>query len=253
MNLIDWFKHKLTPAAVAVRQTDSPRAAQLHREFANHPARGLTPARLVDILMAAEQGDLTAQAELFMDMEEKDAHIAAELSKRKMAVKKLDWVLEPPRGASAKEKKATQALEQLIRDELDIDDLRMDMLDAIGHGYACIELGWGRTLQGLWFPNVIEHRPPSWFTCPQDSRNTLHLRDSGSAYGVPLQPGAGYRTSIKPAPAIWPAPDCTGFWPGRICSRTIRCAIWPNFLRSTACRSASANTRPRPAIGKNGR
>jgi len=188
MNLIDWFKHKLTPAAVAARQTDSPRAAQLHREFANHPAKGLTPARLADILMTAEQGDLTAQAELFMDMEEKDAHIAAELSKRKMAVKKLDWVLEPPRGASAREKKATQALEQLIRDELDIDDLRMDMLDAIGHGYACIELGWGRTLQGLWFPNAIEHRPPSWFTYPQDSRNTLHLRDSGSAYGVPLQP-----------------------------------------------------------------
>jgi len=188
MNLFDWFKREITPKTVTERQTDAPRVAMLHREFANHPSKGLTPARLADILAAAEQGDMLAQAELFMDMEEKDAHIAAELGKRKMAVKKLDWTLEPPRDASAKEKKATKDLELLIRDELDIGDLRLDMLDAIGHAYSCVELGWGRTLQGYWFPDRIEHRPPSWFICPQDDRNTLHLRDSGQIYGVPLQP-----------------------------------------------------------------
>ena len=188
MLVLDWFKKVLIPADVKERQTDSPRSAPLHREFANHPSKGLTPARLADILLAAEQGDMIAQAELYMDMREKDTHIDAEMHKREMAVKKLDWKLEPPRNASATEKKNTKALEELIRDELDIGSIRMDALDAIGHGYSCIELGWGRNSLGKWFPNQAEHRPPTWFICPPDNRNVLHLRDSGSSYGVPLQP-----------------------------------------------------------------
>nr|WP_282977379.1 DUF935 family protein [Pseudomonas aeruginosa] len=56
------------------------------KEFANHPAKGLTPAKLAHILIEAEQGHLQAQAELFMDMEERDAHLFAEMSKRKRAV-----------------------------------------------------------------------------------------------------------------------------------------------------------------------
>lgn len=188
MSFMDWFKEKLTPATVKDRQTDSPRTANLKREFDNHPSKGLTPARLASILQAAEEGDMLAQAELFMDMEEKDAHISAELTKRKMSVKKLDWNLEPPRDATAAELKNTADLEALIRDELDMGAIRMDALDAIGHGYSCIELGWGHNRLGMWFPNQIEHRPPTWFTYPPDARNTLHLRDLGSAYGVPLQP-----------------------------------------------------------------
>jgi phage gp29-like protein len=189
MNLImDWLASKLTPATVKESQTNSPQSAMLHREFAEHPSKGLTPALLADIFIRAEQGDLVAQAELFQDMQEKDTHIAAEMSKRMMAVKKLDWELRPPRNATATEKKNTKMLQELITDEIDVGNLRMDALDAIGHGYSCIELGWGRNLQDKWFPNQIEHRSPTWFTTPPDRRNTLHLRDSGTAYGVPLQP-----------------------------------------------------------------
>lgn len=188
MNIFDWFKKEITPAAVKAQQTDQPRAAALHREFANHPARGLTPARLAQIFLSAEQGDLTAQAELFHDMEEKDTHIGSELWKRKMAVKKVDWMLEPPRNPSAKEKANTVLLEELIRDELDVGAIRFDALDAIGHGYSCLELGWSRTKSGYWLPRQIEHRPPGWFTVPQDNRNTLHLRTAATIDGEPLQP-----------------------------------------------------------------
>jgi phage gp29-like protein len=215
MLILDRFGKPMTPADVKERQTDSPQLALLHREFANHPSKGLTPARLVDILLAAEQGDMIAQAELYMDMRETDTHIDAEMRKREMAVKKLDWKLEPPRNASAMEKKNTRMLEDLIRDELDIGSIRMDALDAIGHSYSCIELGWGRNSLDKWFPNQIEHRPPTWFTCPPDNRNVLHLRDSSSIYGVPLQPfgwiahqhksRAGYiaRTGLFRA-LVWP-------------------------------------------------
>jgi phage gp29-like protein len=192
MSLItDWLTllgSKLPAAVVKDKQTDSAETAALHREHATHPSSGLTPARLVAIFIEAEQGDLIAQAELFQDMQEKDTHIAAELSKRIMAVKKLDWELRPPRNATATEKKNTKYLQELITDEIDVGNLRMDALDAIGHGYSCIELGWGRNFQDKWFPNQIEHRSPTWFTTPPDQRNTLHLRDSGTMYGVPLQP-----------------------------------------------------------------
>ena len=191
MRFMDWFTEKLTPAGVKTLQTDTPQSALLHSAFEGHPSRGLTPAGLASILQRAEQGDLMSQAELFMDMEDKDAHIVAEMGKRKMAVKKLDWHLEPPRDATATEKKATKLLEGLIRDELDVSAVRMAMLDAIGHGYACLELDWGQTTGtpgGLWIPQQIIHRPPSWFTCPPTDRNTLQLRDMSTAYGVPLQP-----------------------------------------------------------------
>jgi len=184
----NWFKKIPKPADLKDRQTDRAGSVLLHREFASHPSKGLTPAKLATILLDAEQGDMIAQAELFLDMHEKDAHIDAELRKRYMAVKKLDWSLAPPRDATAKEKENTKALEALIRDELDIGSLRVDALDAVGHGYSCIELGWGRNLQGRWFPMQIEHRPPTWFTVDPADRNTLRLRDSGSAYGVELQP-----------------------------------------------------------------
>lgn len=188
MDIVNWFKTKLTPAQVAERQTDSPRAVSLHREFDGHPSKGLTPARLAQILQDAEQGDMLAQAELFMDMREKDAHLDAEMHKREMAVKKTDWSLQPPRDATATEKKRTKDLEALMRDELDIGAIRMDALDAIGHGYSCIELGWDRTFNGLWYPNQVEHRPPTWFTVHPDDRNTLRLRVMGNGYGEPLQP-----------------------------------------------------------------
>lgn len=183
---MNWVLSKKTPTQEL--QTNSPQMAILHREFAEHPSKGLTPARLADIFIRAEQGDLIAQAELFQDMREKDTHIGAELSKREMAVKKLDWELRPPRNATATEKKNTKLLQELISDEIDVGNLRMDALDAIGHGYSCIELGWGRNSLDKWVPKQIEHRSPTWFVTPPDQRNTLHLRDSGSSYGVPLQP-----------------------------------------------------------------
>jgi phage gp29-like protein len=188
VNLKDWFKAIISPKAVSAQQSEDPRFGTLRREFPEHPSKGITPAKLAQIFIAAEQGDLIAQAELFRDMEEKDTHIAAELGKRKMAVKKLEWSLQPPREASALEEKNTKLLEDLIRDELDVGVIRLDMLDAIGHGYACLEMGWGQTKKQLWVPNAIELREPTWFITPPDARNTLHLRSGGEAYGAPLQP-----------------------------------------------------------------
>lgn len=193
--MFDWFRSVLTKPPAP--QTKGPTAAQLHKEFAGHPSRGLTPARLAQILNNAEYGYLQEQAELFQDMEEKDSHIAAEIGKRKLAVTQLDWSLVSPRGSGSREQKQAQKLEDMIRDRIDITRLRHDLLDAIGHGYSCVELEWQRGQDGLWWPEQLIHRPPSWFVCPEKDRNTLHLRENTSE-GTPLIP-FGWIPHVHPA------------------------------------------------------
>lgn len=162
------------------------RVASLHQEFANHPSRGLTPPKLAAILEAAEQGDLTAQAELGEDMEEKDGHIMAELGKRKRALLTLDWDIVPPRNATAEEKNLAEYARGLIQELPDFEDLLFDLLDAIGKAYSGCEIEWRREGRE-WMPEEFHHRPASWFTVDRATRTELRLRDM-SLDGQALQP-----------------------------------------------------------------
>lgn len=158
----------------------------LKRELASHqPA--VSVQAILNVLNQAELGNLTAQAELFADMEERDAHIYAEITKRRMAVAQLDWALEPAkRKAGAREKKAVLDLEERLRDTLDIETLVFDMADAIGHGFSMQEIEWAQT-DGLWLPKAITARPQRWFTVDSATRQQLRLRDNRSSEGVELQ------------------------------------------------------------------
>lgn len=182
--IIDQHGNPFERAVLTEPQTAS--LGYLAREFENHPSRGLTPPRLARILESAERGDILAQHELFMDMEEKDAHIYAEMSKRKRALLTLDWDIAPPRNAS----KAEEADAAFVRDALldfpNLEDLMLDALDAIGHGFACLELEW--ELAGReWLPKAAHHRPQTWFKTAQEDRNELRLRDM-SGDGATLKP-----------------------------------------------------------------
>ncbi|MDN6856997.1 DUF935 domain-containing protein [Pseudomonas sp. CAN2814] len=169
-----------------LREQQTARLTALAKEFADHPARGLTPAKLARILLEAEQGNLQAQAELFMDMEERDAHLFAEMSKRKRAVLGLDWTIVPPRNASAAEKADAEYLHEVLQDLEGLEDLMLDAMDGVGHGYSAIELDW--SLEGReWMPLAFDHRPQSWFQLNPDDQNELRLRDNSMA-GEALQP-----------------------------------------------------------------
>ena len=165
------------------------RLAHLQHELQTHPTRGLTPSRLARILDAAETGDLVAQFELFEDMEEKDGHIAAEMGKRRRACV-LDWDVVPPEGADTAEKKAAEQLGELLMEVPDIEDMVFDLTDAIGKGFACLEIEWHR-VEGYWVPKTITHRPQSWFTLHRGYRQELRLRSNAVHEGVvgdPLAP-----------------------------------------------------------------
>jgi phage gp29-like protein len=172
--------------AQTLREPQTARITHLQREFAGHPARNLTPVRLARILESAELGDLRGQSELFMDMEERDAHLFAEISKRKRVLAPLEWRIAPPRNPTAREKADAEYLEELLGDLDNWEELLIDLADGIGHGFAAIELEWenyGRER----IPRAFHHRPQTWFKLPQSNRDELRLRSNHND-GEPLEP-----------------------------------------------------------------
>lgn len=158
---------------------------QLHHEFQGHPSRGLTPSKLANIMDRAEQGDTIAQFELYEDIEEKDGHVMAEMSKRRRAITGLDWSINPPKNANEKEQDNAQAIADLMEGMDDFEDVLFDLTDAIGKGFCCLEIEWHR-LDGYWLPKTLQHRPQSWFQLTRGYTQTINLRGVGE--GIPLTP-----------------------------------------------------------------
>jgi len=184
MAILDIHGHPIEQQTLREQQTS--RLAQLQQEFADHPSSGLTPPRLASILRAAEQGDIKAQCELFQDMEEKDAHLLAEIGKRRRALTTVDYAVVPPRNPSAAEQAEADWLNEVLLDLPDFEDLLFDLLDGIGKGFSCVELDWAR--QGReWVPQAFNYRETSWFQLDQATRTELRLRD-GSMDGEALNP-----------------------------------------------------------------
>lgn len=170
----------------ALQEPQTAKLTSLHREFAGHPARGLTPAKLAGVLLEAEHGDLTRQSELFMDIEERDAHIFSEMSKRKRAVMIPSYEVKPARNASAEEKKDAEYLNEAFQDIDGIEDLFFDCMDGLGHGFSAVEIDGWQLLGSDYLPKALVHRPQSWFQLAQDDQNELRLR--GAAGGEALRP-----------------------------------------------------------------
>ena len=164
----------------ALHEPQTARLGWVSREWAEHPSRGLTPQRLHRILEDAEQGNMVAQSDLFTDMEEKDGHIMSEMAKRRRVILTLEWDVHEPANATSEEKRETAIIRELLSELKAFDDFLLDNMDAVGHGFAAIEVEWHRvgayTLQ-----RAFHHRPQRWFqTLPHDG-NALRLRD-GSAH-----------------------------------------------------------------------
>jgi phage gp29-like protein len=170
-----------------LRESQTAKLDWIKREFPLHPSRGLTPGKLYQALDMAERGYIRDQHELFIDMEEKDTQIFADLQKRKRAILTLDWSVQAPPNASAAEKAEAELATELLKAVPSLEDLMVDCLDAIGHGFACMEIEWHRP-DGRTLPKCIEHRPQPWFTVDHETRTKIQLRKSGSFEGEPLLP-----------------------------------------------------------------
>jgi phage gp29-like protein len=121
--------------------------------YGSYPSQGLTPQRLATIFKEADQGDVTSQAELFEEMEEKDLHLGGVLQTRKLAVTGLDWEILPA-SDSEEDKNIAAAATEMIEYIENFEDALLDMLDAVGKGFAVQEIMWDMSEGQIWAKEI---------------------------------------------------------------------------------------------------
>ncbi|MCQ9121266.1 DUF935 family protein [Rodentibacter pneumotropicus] len=166
-------------------QTDEANVTATGRVLDDHPSAQITPGKLKSILEDAENGDIQAQHQLFMDIEEQDSSIAANMMTRKRSVLTLDWRIVEPRNATPAEEKLQAEIDELFYQYPNLEDLFVDLMDAVGHGFVALEIQWAQ-VEGKWVPKGFKPCPQSWFNL--DKRDNLLLRTPDNPMGEPLRP-----------------------------------------------------------------
>ncbi|WP_221800508.1 DUF935 domain-containing protein [Oceanobacter mangrovi] len=101
-----------------------------------------------------------------------DAAVGAGVRRRKAAVTALEWGLD--RGqANARTERNIKA----ILDDLDMDQLIRDVLEATLYGYQPIEILWGKG-QRWTAPADLVAKPPEWFVFSTDNELRFKSRDN---------------------------------------------------------------------------
>lgn len=132
--------------------TSRPIRAAAQDKYSEYPSSGLSPRRLAEIFREADEGNVLRQMELFEEMEEKDTHLFSQLQTRKLAVTGLDWEVQP-----FSEEERDIAVAEFVDNQLhsleSLNDVLLDILDAVGKGISLSEITWGVDSQGR---NVVE-------------------------------------------------------------------------------------------------
>ncbi|MGQ2942702.1 MAG: DUF935 domain-containing protein [Blastomonas fulva] len=164
------------------REIAAPSIGSVRSIQSGHPAQGMDPFKLGQILRAAEGGDEIAYFELAEEIEEKDLHILSILGTRKRAICALPIEVDAA-GDSPEE----QADAELVRDWLDTGVLQLalfDILDAIGKGRSACEIIW-KTTSSLWTPAKIKWRDPRHFEYDRTTGEDLRLRTNEGPKRLP--------------------------------------------------------------------
>lgn len=182
MTWYDAYGRKVNTTALKDQQ-GGPSVRGVRQRDALHPAAGLTPGRLAQILsnsILSSPDDYLALAE---DMEERDLHYASVLQTRKLQVAGLEITVEAAGDDAASIKHADLVREVVERDEFEVE-LR-DILDATGKGFSCTEIIWD-TSERQWTPKRLVWNDARWFEFDRADGETPMLRgDSGPE---PLKP-----------------------------------------------------------------
>ncbi len=214
--LVDAYGNPLKTKDIQEPQTA--RIAALAHALPESQLRGLSPQKAGRMLADADSGDVTAQSMLFDDMLDRDAHLSAEMGKRTGAVCATNWFLRAPRDASKAEIKATEMVEDLLREAVDdLEDVILHLGEGAGHGFSVIELEW-KFEGGVWLPRF--HPRPQWWCVYNTTAHELRVSD-GSAEGALFRPLNWIRHEHKKAK--------TGYL-GRV--GILRACVWPFLYKS---------------------
>ena len=176
--MIDRLKAALTAfKGGAQKEMQTATLAALHNAYIASLTGGLTPKRLEALLRAADEGDVVGQHTLFAEIEDRDEHIHAELSKRRRALLSIPWRIDPGKAGGKRAEAVAGSVREQVEAIPDFEDVILDLADGIGHGFACLEFEWAFD-GSRHLPAGLHHRPQNWFMLPRDARDgTLRLRD----------------------------------------------------------------------------
>lgn len=179
MGLRDYFGRFFQPAVrPEIRELAT---VSLSSRWGTYPSVGLTPGKLATIFQEADQGIVQRQMELFEEMEEKDGHLAALLQTRKLAVLSLDYEILPY-AKTPEDEHIAEMIGELVYRIPNLEEAFLDLLDAVGKGFALVEIIWGtegelaRVEELRWIPQksvtFVEGRKPRLLTAKEPWRGT---------------------------------------------------------------------------------
>lgn len=149
-----------------------------------HIAGNIDPVRLANLMQAAAEGNAFDFLTLAEEMEEREPHYGSVLGTRKRAVSGIAPVIETASEDSRDIKQAEACRALIGRPEF--GGLMDDCLDALGKGYAAVEIEW-QTSARQYQPVNYRWRDPRYFVFPQDDPYDLRLYDeSDLVNGRPL-------------------------------------------------------------------
>ncbi|WP_413874153.1 DUF935 domain-containing protein [Albidovulum sp.] len=150
-------------------------------------ASGLTPRRLAEILRACDQGSIEDFVALAEEMEERDAHYFSVLGQRKRAVSGVTPTVTAA-SEDARDRRIADAVRERIAQHDGFPELVEDLLDALGKGFAVVNIEWVKTA-ALWWPRTFLRVDPRFCRFDDATGQQIRLRDEADlAEGVPLEP-----------------------------------------------------------------
>jgi len=116
-------------------------AAPVLDSWREYVSAGLTPRRLTALLKEADSGNVQRQAELFDQMEEKDAHLLGEAEKRRNAILDVEFRVSPA-SEDSRDVKVAEFVQEYFDNMSDWDDTLVSLQDGVGKGFAALEIHW---------------------------------------------------------------------------------------------------------------
>ena len=176
MAILDQYGRPVNVGSLTKPQA-APGMTGIRQIWAGSVASGLTPKRLARILAECDQGNLDAFLTLAEEMEERDLHYASVLGIRKRVISGIAPTITPA-SDSAKDKEIAEQVRIRIAEHDGFSGMVEDLLDALGKGFAVVEIDWARTAKE-WWPNAFERRDPRWFVFDRTAGTELRVKTDG--------------------------------------------------------------------------
>lgn len=151
-------------------------------------AENLTPSRLGRFLAGALDGAPHEQAELLLEIEDRDGHLVSLLNTRRLALAGLKWTVTPASAAKA-DVRVAQEITSHIRQIRGWSAAIQALAGACYYGWAPVEVQWTQS-PGLVRPAQLRGRPHRWFRADPEHPDTWRCLSKAEPFrGEPLVPG----------------------------------------------------------------